>query len=123
MDVREKLIDLIAKAKYICANDYSDHTEDEYIADTLLDSDVIVQEWISVKDELPPYNRDVLVYRPNMAMKILVDNYAWHYREDDDEWYEDWTLCGKDTNGNPVITHWAYLPKPPEGEEDKHETL
>lgn len=44
MDVREKLIGLIAKAKYICANDYSDHTEDEYIADTLLDNGVTVQE-------------------------------------------------------------------------------
>ena len=53
MDVREKLLGLIAKAKYICANDYSDHTEDEYIADTLLDNGVTVQEWISVKDRLP----------------------------------------------------------------------
>ena len=44
MDVREKLIGLIAKAKYICANDYSDHTEDEYIADTLLDNGVTVQK-------------------------------------------------------------------------------
>ena len=44
MDVRGKLIGLIAKAKYICANDYSDHTEDEYIADTLLDNGVTVQE-------------------------------------------------------------------------------
>ena len=53
MNVREKLIWLISKAKYICANDYSDHTEDEYIADTLLDSGVTVQEWIPVKDRLP----------------------------------------------------------------------
>ena len=53
MDVREKLIELIAKAKYICANDYSDHTEDEYIADTLLDNGVTVQEWISVAERLP----------------------------------------------------------------------
>ena len=75
-----------------------------------------MQEWISVEDKLPPYNRDVLVYRPNMAMKILVDNYAWHYRDDDDEWYEDWALSGKDANGNPVVTHWAYLPQPPKGE-------
>ena len=44
MNVREKLIELISKAKYICANDYSDHTEDEYIADTLLDNGVTVQE-------------------------------------------------------------------------------
>ena len=53
MDVRKKLIGLIAKAKYMCANDYSDHTEDEYIADTLLDNGVTVQEWISVKDMMP----------------------------------------------------------------------
>ena len=53
MDVREKLVELIAKAKYICANDYSDHTEDEYIADTLLDNGVTVQEcgyWVSLTD-------------------------------------------------------------------------
>lgn len=52
MDVREKLIGLIAKAKYICANDYSDHTEEEYIADTLLDNGVTVQEcgeWVHPK--------------------------------------------------------------------------
>ena len=116
MDVREKLVELIAKAKYICANDYSDHTEDEYIADTLLDNGVTVQEWVPVNDKLPPYNHDVLVYRPNMAMKFLVDNYEGYYGEDDDEWYEGWALYGEDTNGNPVITHWAYLPQPPKGE-------
>ena len=53
MDVREKLVELIAKAKYICANDYSDHTEDEYIADTLLDNGVTVQEWIPITEMLP----------------------------------------------------------------------
>ena len=65
MDVREKLIDLIAKAKYICANDYSDHTEDEYIADTLLDNGVTVQEWISVDERLPDNNDRVIAFRPN----------------------------------------------------------
>ena len=52
MDVREKLLELIAKAKYICANDYSDHTEDEYIADTLLDNGVTVQDNTEISDEL-----------------------------------------------------------------------
>ena len=75
-----------------------------------------VQEWISVEDKLPQYTRDVLVYRPNMAMKILVDTYDGYYGDDDDEWNEGWALYGKDTHGNPVITHWAYLPKPPKGE-------
>ena len=112
MDVREKLIEILRKP--IFPHELVDPTE--AVADYLLDSGVTVQEWISVEDKLPPYNRDVLVYRPNMAMKILVDNYAWHYRDDDDEWYEDWALSGKDANGNPVITHWAYLPQPPKGE-------
>ena len=52
MDLREKLLWLIAKSKYICANDYSDHTEDEYIADTLLDNGVTVQESVEISDEL-----------------------------------------------------------------------
>ena len=112
MDVREKLIEILRKP--IFPHELVDPTE--AVADYLLDNGVTVQEWISVKDKLPPYNRDVLVYRPNMAMKILVDNYAWHYRDDDGEWYEDWALSGKDTNGNPVVTHWAYLPQPPKGE-------
>ena len=111
MDVREKLIEIIQNSVGGCARHWA-----EVIADGLIDNGVTVQEWISVKDELPPYNRDVLVYRPNMAMKILVDNYAWHYRDDNDEWYEDWALYGKDTNGNPAITHWEYLPQPPKGE-------
>ena len=123
MDVREKLVEIMEDLG--CNDEYCKdcefcndidgcvHRRKEIIADRLIANGVTVQEWISVKDELPPYNRDVLVYRPNMAMKILVDNYAWHYRDDDDEWYEDWALSGKDANGNPVITHWAYLPKPP----------
>ena len=108
MDVREKLVELLEVDL-----SGSDGYEPELIADYLLANGVTVQEWVSVKDELPPYNRDVFVYRPNMAMKILVDNYAWHYRDDDDEWYEDWALSGKDASGNPVVTHWAYLPQPP----------
>ena len=59
---------------------------------------------------------NVLVYRPNMAMKILVDTYDGYYGDDDEEWYEGWALYGGDTHGNPVITHWAYLPRPPKGE-------
>ena len=87
-----------------------------YIADYFISNGVTVQEWISVEDELPPYNRDVLVYRPNMAMKILVDNYEGYYGEDDDEWYEGWSKYGNDIHGKPIITHWAYLPQPPKGE-------
>ena len=112
MDVREKLIEILRKP--IFPHELVDPTE--AVADYLLDNGVTVQEWISVKDKLPPYNRDVLVYRPNMAIKFLVDNYEGYYGEDDDEWYEGWSKYGNDIHGKPIITHWAYLPKPPKGE-------
>ena len=121
MGVREKLIELLcnlptpefvigtrrAGKKLITAG---------FIADHLIANGVTVQEWISVEDKLPPYNHNVLVYRPNMAMEILVDNYSGYYGEDDDEWHEGWALYGEDAYGNPVITHWAYFPQPPKGE-------
>ena len=75
-----------------------------------------VPQWVSVDDMLPPYNQAVLVYRPNMAMEILVDNYAGYYGEDDNEWHEGWAKYGKDIHGKSIITHWAYLPQPPKGE-------
>ena len=98
MNVREKLIGLIANAKYICANDYSDHTEDEYIADTLLDNGVTVQEWISVNDRLPEKFESVLVFRDG---KISID-----YNEGNG-WF------AYDFNGKRV-THWMPLPQPAE---------
>ena len=118
MDVREKLVELLKSVLPNFRNNMAYWGEKPIyeFADCLLANGVTVQEWISVKDKLPPYNRNVLVYRPNMAMKILVDTYEGYYGDDDDEWYEGWALYGGDTHGNPVITHWAYLPQPPKGE-------
>ena len=108
MDVREKLIELIAKAKYICANDYSDHTEDEYIADTLLDNGVTVQEWISVDDRLPEAGGYVVcIAKRNpfsrfMPMVARIEKNGW---------------------ANPIteqyiseVTNWMPMPQPPKGE-------
>ena len=119
MDVREKLVELIEEsgACFDCfpVSGY-EKNQIEKIASHLIDNGVTVQEWISVEDKLPPYNHNVLVYRPNMAMKILVDNYGGYYGEDDEEWHEGWKKYGKDIHGKPIITHWAYLPQPPKGE-------
>ena len=116
MDVREKLIELIVWIEDQMTRAYP-YTTDQFRIETTVDhliaNGVTVQEWISVDDKYPPYNRDVLVYRPNMAMKIIVDTYDGYYGDDDDEWYEGWALYGKDTHGNPAITHWSYLPQPP----------
>lgn len=115
MDVREKLVELLDNAIIDSDDNYGLPNTDQ-VADHLIAHGVTVQEWISVKDKLPPHNIDVLAYRPNMAMKILVDNYAGYYGEDDDEWHEGWAKYGKDIHGKPIITHWAYLPHPPKGE-------
>ena len=124
MDVREKLIELLktnaCPAPLMCDPacryyGFGDCFPDRF-ADHLISNGVTVQEWVSVEDKLPPYNHNVLVYRPNMAMKILVDNYGGYYGEDDDEWHEGWKKYGKDIHGKPIITHWAHLPQPPKGE-------
>ena len=113
MDVREKLIGLIAKAKYICANDYSDHTEDEYIADTLLDNGVTVQEWISVKDRLPRDGEYVIVVASGKCENItLVD--AIEFAEFDMS--EGWILEMWPEWENPKITYWMPSPEPPKAE-------
>ena len=114
MEVREKLIELLTNSQQLDVLDWA--TGWEEAANYLIANGVTVQEWVSVDDKLPPYNRDVLVYRPNMAMKILVDNYDGYYGEDDDEWHEGWAKYGNDIHGKPIITHWAYLPQPPKGE-------
>ena len=121
MDVREKLVEqAISYFWYGVSHDIFSEPVTTYaklaIEALKKENGVTVQEWISVDDKLPPYNRDVLVYRPNMAMKFLVDNYEGYYGEDDDEWYEGWAKHGTDIHGKPVITHWAYLPQPPKGE-------
>ena len=112
MDVREKLIELIAKAKYICTNDYSDHTEDEYIADTLLDNGVTVQEWISVTDRLPEEGDYALCVLKgfNYGGKIQVCKFVPADKFKDKPYFEHFR------NGFPSVTHWMPLPQLPKGE-------
>ena len=107
MDVREKLIELIAKAKYICANDYSDHTEDEYIADTLLDNGVTVQEWIPVDDRLPEAGGYVgCIAKRNpfsrfMPMVARIEKNGW-VNPITEQYISD-------------VTHWMPFRQPPKG--------
>lgn len=122
MDVRKKLIGLIAKAKYICANDYSDHTEDEYIADTLLDNGVTVQEWIPVKERKPDkefwehrnmYKDEdlevlVIIKGAKMATTLLYNAEGKFYSPDDMGRYN---LVHGATYY--AVTHWMPLPTAP----------
>ena len=110
MDVREKLLELIAKAKYICANDYSDHTEDEYIADTLLDNGVTVQEWISVKDRLPEVGGYVVCIAKRNPFSRFMPMVA---RIEKNGWVNPMT-----EQYISEVTHWMPLPPAPEVKND-----
>lgn len=104
MDVREKLVELIESARY-----WGSNTSEE-IADNLLDSGVMVQEWISVKDRLPEAGGYVVcIAKRNpfsrfMPMVARIEKNGW---------------------ANPItdqyiseVTHWMPLPEPPkEGDE------
>ncbi len=117
MDVREKLIELIAKAKYICANDYSDHTEDEYIADTLLDNGVTVQEWISASEPPKKITNKVIVlckngYRGFGHYEDYKGERIW-YNLESGKPFTDWDLVDCESY---EVTHWMPMPEPPKGE-------
>ena len=108
MDVRENLLGLIAKAKHICENDYSDHTEDEYIADTLLDNGVTVQEWISVKDRLPEAVGYVVCIAKRNPFSRFIPMVA---RIEKNGWVNPMT-----EQYISEVTHWMPMPNPPKGE-------
>ena len=110
MDVREKLLWLIANAKHICANDYSDHTEDEYIADTLLDNGVTVQE-CKLGDKI--YQTDgVRIYESIISEITLTAKQTIFVTEN--------VAFDERAIGNSVFLSYAeaeaHLPQPPKGE-------
>ena len=88
MDVREKLVELIAETIELYPS------EREELADGLIANGVTVQEWISVNDRLPEKFESVLVFRDG---KISID-----YNEGNG-WF------AYDFNGKRV-THWMPLP-------------
>ena len=104
MDVWEKLIDLIIDAK---RTDPETGSFTEYLADYLISNGVTVQEWISVDDELPEDDSDVLAYlRTGEESRICPASYAKGM------WF-DWIL---NTPVTESITYWMPIPQPPKGE-------
>ena len=103
MDVRGKLIEILRKP--IFPHELVDPTE--AVADYLRDSGVTVQEWVSVDDELPEDDSDVLAYlRIGEESRICPANYAKGM------WF-DWIF---NTPVTESITHWMPIPQPPKGE-------
>ena len=116
MDVREKLVELTESARY-----WDSNTSEE-IADNLLDSSVMVQEWISVDDRLPSDEQDVLVIAHGWGGRLVY--VGSHKRiEAQKSWLtgitnksSEWLLYGWSYLKEPMVTHWMPLPQLPKGE-------
>ena len=103
MDVREKLVELLAVDL-----SGSDGYEPELIADYLIAHGVTVQEWISVKDSLPEAGGYVVCIAKRNPFSRFMPMLA---RIEKNGWV------------NPIteqyiseVTNWVPMPQPPKGE-------
>ena len=134
MDVREKLVELLAeyfnigdsyaynltrvKSAFACGTvglDDFEEFDDETVKDIasyLTDNGVTVQEWIPVTESLPEEGDYVLCVLKgfNYGGKIQVCKFVPADKFKDKPYFEHFR------NGFPSVTHWMPLPQPPEGE-------
>ena len=139
MDVREKLVELLAKyfdigdsyaynltrvkSAFACGTiglddfeEFDDETVED-IASYLIANGVTVQEWISVKDRLPD-NKEY-----DWVLAQVVENNGFmhiptvmEYRQSKNDWFEETYGWLSEHNGLFTVTHWMPLPEPPKGE-------
>ena len=102
MDVREKLVELIAETIELYPS------EREELADGLIANGVTVQEWISVDDRLPEVGGYVVCIAKRNPFSRFMPMVA---RIEKNGWV------------NPIteqyiseVTHWMPMPNPPKGE-------
>ena len=101
MDVREKLVELLADAGI-------GKTERNFLADKLISNGITVQEWISVKDKLPEVGGYVVCIAKRNPFSRFMPMVA---RIEKNGWV------------NPIteqyiseVTHWMPIPQTPKGE-------
>jgi hypothetical protein len=64
-----------------------------------------INKWISVKDKLPPFNHEVLIYDGESFH--LGSLYNYEFVGDENEWIQQ-------RDGHSIdATHWMELPSPP----------
>ena len=106
MDVREKLVELVAEAKMQWNG--GTNNIDARIAEHLMANGVTVQEWISVTES--PKGKGCYFVAVNHWLdgKPVTREAYWNGC--------DWLSCDKKRELTPRVTHWMPLPQPPKGE-------
>ena len=95
MDVREKLVELFYGDNVMCDQKIEGLADD--VID-IIDNDLTVQEWVSVKDRLPEENTTVIVATDDgVVFQCLYSYDGWDLWDDNDV----------------NITHWQPMPQPP----------
>ena len=130
MDVREKLVELLAeyfnigdsyaynltrvKSAFACGTvglddfeEFDDETVED-IASYLTDNGVTVQEWVSVKDRLPEDSGYYLVVYQDKYNGSISTAFDMYVKCKTDEWWENDFMRD--------VTHWMPIPQPPKGE-------
>lgn len=98
MDIVEKLVDLFYDNNVRC-DQKIERLADDVI--DIIDNDLTVQEWVSVKDRLPEENTTVIVATDDgVVFQCLYSYDGWDLWDDNDV----------------NITHWQPMPQPPKGE-------
>ena len=110
MDVREKLVEILADAGM-------GKTERNFLADRLISNGVTVQEWIPAREPPKKITNKVIVlckngYRGFGHYEDYKGKQTW-YNLESCKPFTDWDL--EDCESYKV-THWMYLPHPPKGE-------
>ena len=131
MDVREKLVELLADAGM-------GKTERNFLADQLIANGVTVQENLEISDELLKQlkNAPITIYKEEPSIELAQEwipvderlpeekvncivHYKHAYCDNDDYWAIG--ICFYDGEKFKMdlsykVTHWQYLPQPPKGE-------
>ena len=114
MDVREKLVELIAETIELYPS------EREELADGLIANGVTVQEWISVKDRLPEKDENYIVTVCDegcsagegiwySTVVVVAEYYKGSWT-----WYDG----GHEYSLDGIVTHWMPMPLAPEVKND-----
>lgn len=114
--IEAEMLEIIEKSREEWSHDVTDHTENEYIREGLLNAGYRKQEWISVEERLPECEigaeTEALLFVTSAGKveagyfgrgSVWRDVYFRHYRNS----------VGWDVSD---VTHWMPLPEPPKGE-------